>query len=418
MGNPVSLCQKGVGMNMMTFLRVLCFAIASTVPVAAWGNPVPQSLVDTLQHREQHFSSSTFNWQFTDEELHHPLLTPEKIRAARIAGEKGWEEQFRKAGAKDENEIKRAAIDNTNQELAILRGGSLKYSNGWRFERSGVSTLVTGTTESLGGLASTQQQFYEADLALSVPLFSRLADGTKVSDTDPSVWRTAGDSIRYPNPLTWSLGLAPEHFAMLIGLNPLTLYGVNWQLLSTTANAWVIGTHLTADGFPATFQITLDRLHGGAPSDIKITKSRQSQEFHAEGFQLHEGVWFPHRVHIVSHAAEMLDTDQSWTLQSVLPSQPLQVTLKLPNPVHDYRLLGVGLSQKTIQSAEMGKHHDIVYYQWEGQFPSANDIEKLHQRQHPGEATPDPKSSASLPFVGGLLCLVGGVWMFKRRGVS
>lgn len=375
-------------MNIMTFLRVLCFAAASTVSAAAWGNPVPQSLADTLQHREQHFSSSTFNWQFTDVEFHHPLMTPEKIRATRIAIEKGWEEQFRKAGAKDENENKRAAIDNTEQALAVLQGGPVKYSNGWRFERSGASTLVTGTTKSLGGLATTQQQFYKGDLGLGVPLFSRLADGTKVSGIDPGVWRTAGDSIRYPDPLTWNLNLAPEHFAMLIGLNPLTLYGVDWQLLSTTAKAWVIKTHLNAGAFPATFQITLDRLHGGAPSDIKITKPRQIQEFHAEDFQLHEGVWFPSKVHVVSHAAEMLDIDQTWTLQSVLPSQPLRLTLKQPNPVHDYRLLGVGLSEKTIQSAEMGRRRGIVYYQWNGQFPSAGDIEKLHRRQHPGEATP------------------------------
>jgi len=405
-------------MNIMTFLRVLSLAAASTVSAAAWGDQVPRSLADTLQQREQHLSSSTLDWQFTDEELHRPMMTPAQIQVARIAGEKSWEERSRKAGAKDENEIKSSAIANTEQAITVLQGGSLKYSNGWRFERDGASTLVTGTTKSLGGLATTQQQFYEGDLALGVSLFSRLADGTKVSGIDPAVWRTAGDSIRYPNPLTWNLDLAPEHFAMLVGLNPLTLYGAKWELLSTTANAWVIGAHLSVGNFPATFRVTLDRLHGGAPSDIKITKPRQSQEFHAEGFRLREGAWFPDKVHVVSHVADMLDTDQVWTLQSVIPSQPLHLTLKQPNPVHDYRLLGIGLSEKTIQSAEMGHHHDIVYYQWNGQFPSANDIAKLHQRQHPGEATPDPKSSASLPFVGSLLCLVGGVWMFKRRGVS
>jgi len=62
--------------------------------------------------------------------------------------------------------------------------------------------------------------------------------------------------------------------------------------------------------------------------------------------------------------------------------------------------------------------NNVVYYAWTGNFPSIEQLKALYNKQHPGEASPDPKKTSSLPFIGGLMMLVGGVWMFRRRGGS
>jgi len=93
----------------------------------------------------------------------------------------------------------------------------------------------------------------------------------------------------------------------------------------------------------------------------------------------------------------------------------------LPPPrqqVIDYRLLGSNFINPHAFLARLDDEQEkqVVLYQWPGQFPNVADLKHLRDKQHPGESTPDPIKSASLPFVGGLMCLVGGVWMFKRRG--
>jgi len=415
-------------MNIATFLRVLCVFVSLTLSVVAWGDQIPQSLAVTLQQREQHLSSSTFNWQLTDTENHYPLFPPDKIRMMRIQGEKEWEQQFRRWGATKESEIKPAAIANTENMLKNFQGGLVNYSNKWLFERNGASTLVTGTTESLSGLVAAQQQYYDANLVLVAPVSSHQADGRKVTPNDPVVWQAVGDGTRYSSPLITDLGLTPEHFAMLIGINPVTLHGANWQIISTTPSAWVIGTHITEGRFPCAIQVTLDRLRGNATSDIKIQKPEQSRDFHADSFRLYQGMWLPDKIHMTSHAAHFSDIKQNWVLLSITPSKAIQVHLSPLAFVHDYRLLGANLTQKTILNAETGQHHDIVMYQWKGHFPSMSDLENFHQHEHPGEASPDigqagassPLSTASvigssLPFAGGVLLLTGGVWMFKQR---
>lgn len=370
-------CRKNIFAK-ATLIGLLCLISAAVVPTAAQGEPVPQNIASLLQQREETLSSSTFRWQLTDEETYQPLFPPAKIAALRIEGEKGWERYLRKGGATNEAEIKKSAASNAEQQLTALQGGHLKYSNEWRFEREKTETLVTGTTQSLTGLTSTQQQFYEGDLALVASISMHTANGRTMSITDPGVWKTAGDSLRYPSPMLLSLGLTPEHHAMLLGLNPLTLHGANWQLLSTTPGAWVIAARVTEGAFPATIQVTLDRTHAGAVSDITIKKARQSQHFHAEGFHLVDGNWLPQTVHFTSEVAQMFSIRQEWTLKSVAPSRPIQVNLTQPNPVHDYRLLGTNLSQRTILNAEMGSHRGVVYYQWPGHFPTDQELTQKH----------------------------------------
>ena len=74
------------------------------------------------------------------------------------------------------------------------------------------------------------------------------------------------------------------------------------------------------------------------------------------------------------------------------------------------------------------RFNKIVSYRWTGKFPSDTEVTRIHEKQHPGEASPDMGQSgagsatsaanmigSAMPFAGGVLCLVGGVWMFKQR---
>ncbi len=167
-------------------------------------------------------------------------------------------------------------------------------------------------------------------------------------------------------------------------------------------------------------RVTLDRSDDDAPTTIEVTKPYRKTVVSATHYRKYNNVWICDRASYLDEVQSILTVKQDWVLNKQTPSQPF----KVPGPKHilvdDYRLMGPTIVTNGLPfnptRAEAGS---LVHYFWKGSFPSLSELKNLHDLQYPGESTPDSvKTGSSLPFIGGMMCLVGGVWMFKRRGVS
>ena len=406
-------------MKKNVFLSLTVLAIPFFLWGAASGEQLPQSVVDTLKQREQHLSNSAFSWNraIKEEDMG---ISPQQAQSMRASMQKNWEGVYRKQGMTDENMIRDSSRIMSDRLLKMMQGGLISYSNTWHFDRDGQRTLVKGTVQNIIGAVNDYSQLYDGTAMLVVNDQSRVAEGGSVSPGDPAVWQYPGDSIRYSIPQPLGLQLMPEHFAMLTGSMPLEIRGLDWNVVSATAGEWSLKAR-TKDGHdaePLTVTMTLDRNHDNVPTEIRVKHYRWSEEFRSENLRHYQGEWITDKAIYTKEVPQSARVQQTWTLQSIAPTKPIVVELQHVRLVHDYRLLKGNVNRKTIRIAEMQHRRGIVYYPWVGRIPSLEELKALDKRQHPGEATPDPKTSSSLPFAGGLLCLVGGVWMFKRRGVS
>lgn len=377
--------------------------------------PVPPSLTNLLTQREQSLSLLTTVWAIKS----HDDIAPQL---------RGGERK----------------LPESERSPAVIDSGAV-----WRIVRSGSAALVSGKPENAPPSVHppTYDQFYQGGVEMLVyPAADStvtLPTGKVVPIKDKSwvqVWPTPGDSRLCPAPLV-NLNVQPEHFITLAGVNPLGMYGVRWTLLSQTPQTWTLEGAIAASNFTDEERliVTLSRVYGGAPLKIsrRSLQSPAVSEWEVTDYQQHKGAWIGHKIIYHQHAPGIVERVVKYTLQSAEASHPIMLPVRLGAQVVDYRLLGDRLTREDLMQAQ-SRRHGIVYYQWLGQLLDLDDLKETYQDQHPGEATPDPRQSrsnplgkgplplqspsspigANLPFAGGLLCLVGGVWMFKRRGKS
>ena len=381
--------------------------------VPGWAAPVPPSLPALLDKRDQSLNQLNTVWDIKS----HADLAP----------------QMRLSGRK--------------QPMSQRIPGIIDNGAVWHITRNGTATLVTGKAENDPPSihSPVSDQFYEGRLVMDV---QRSADswiiipsGKTVSVKDPfwtQVWPSPGDSRMYPAPL--HLNIEPEHFVALVGVSPLGMYGAHWSLVSETPQTWTLEGDIANDKFTDAERllVTLSRAYDGAPLKIsrRSLQTPAVNEWEITDYQQYKGAWIGHKIIHRLHAPGIVESVVTYTLQSAEASRPFMPPVPKGSNVSDYRLLGEHLTDDDVTQAQASPKHRIVRYSWSGRLPSIDDLKGIQQKVYPGEATPDPGQSGSasagkgasafatsflspnLPFAGGLLCLVGGVWMFKRRGVS
>ena len=401
-------------MNKTACTKLLC-AFFSIFAGYAHAATLPQSAAAALEQRDAHLSHITFIWKRTADE-HHIALPAAQITAIVTKTQQGLEADYRQHGITDPALLQKY-LQKAGQGIMESLGESFTHSTAtWRFTRDGDATLASGIRQTPSKMQFALRQFYMGNTALTVLDTNRSLAGDTLPTIDPAVWKTTGNSIDYDSPVM-GLNLLPEHFAMLMGANPLALHGAQWQLSSETAAAWVLTTHIGEQGVPTTVELTLGKSHNGVPEVIKIHQGKVVYAFQANSFRLYQNEWIADKVEFARTVPGIVTESQVWELQAVQPSQPVRI-MEIAHSIHDYRLLGANLTVSAVQHYEVQGNHNIVFYKWSGQIPTEEDLRRLQNQQHPGESSPDPKQTSSLPFVGGLMMLVGGVWMFRRRGGS
>ncbi len=314
------------------------------------------------------------------------------------------------------------------------RGATFTSSTKWTFVRNGSETLVSGTRQ-LNKLNSTDasiqefRHYYNKNTGL---VFNDgvVINGRKAKPVDPVVWSSNGEIIRLLSPATEGLGVEPEHFVLLTSTNPFLMYGNNWKVLSDTSSYWKLSLFTKQNGtLPVSIEMTLNKSQGNLPSDIEVSvnKGQSVTKAHVVEYRMYKSTPVVSRV-ILSEHESGVDKVQDWRLLGVNPSNPISLAYSQKNPVHDFRLVGSNLSELAESRLTKRDRASVVLYRWPGQLPSIQRLRQLRDLQYPGEGAPDLgqntigtlASTASvfnsaLPFAGGVLCLVGGVWMFKQR---
>lgn len=393
---------------------LVCLIALFTLLTQSWGAELPRAVGTGLQQHELNLQQTTFVWELSDE-TQHAAMPADEIADNQKQLKKSYAARYRRIGMTDETQIQKLVQQDLDRFTKAMKQSTTHYSNSWRFVRDSQSALVSGSVQYTSNTTYPFRQLYDGAEAL-------LAEDTSAGQprlmSAPIVWRTSGESIRNFPPIIQGLNLSPEHLTLLAGLNPLAMHGVQWKLISTTPDTWTLEAQIEHANTPVDVQMMLDRKHDNVPAEIQMITGKASETFTAESFRHYQGVWICDKVLYKKDVPGVVSATQQWVLQSLEPSKPIIVNLPQGRRVHDYRLMGQDLNWQDIQNADTPNSKRLVYYSWPGHFLSLDELKQIYQKQHPGEATPDPKSSASLPFVGGLLCLVGGVWMFKRRGVS
>lgn len=387
---------------------------------AVSASPLPQVLISTLQKREQSLAHDTFNWQVDYKEIEAGEPAQEIAKQQRAVAEQ-VPAQLRQRGITNDNII-RQQVQSLVQHLAgEVNTVTYTSSTNWQIAQNGNETLVAGARELLAspnhGSSEYYHQYYNKDAAIVIN-DKREIDGSETKSDDAYAWTSFGDSIRYRNLYEGGLGLIPEHFVVLTGLNPLTIYGAHWHLVSETAEYWKLATDVSQRSYPQFhIEVTLSRSHGGASSRIQVTGGKEILSFDTQSYRLSNGVWLCDKVKFSDNFPG--DTkEQLWSLHDVGSTNTINLAYKKSGFVHDYRLLGPELDVHVLPVLHSQQQDHLIIYRWPGYLPSIDELKVMQAKQHPGESTPDPKEASSLPFVGGLMMLVGGVWMFRRRGGS
>ena len=404
----------------------ICWIALLFLSNATSGAGLPASTSKELQQHELALASTTFVWRLSAEQRNMAMPT-DRVEFMRKQLEKSDAAEYRRNGMTNAAQIQKLVQSNSKNFIEAVKQTTVHSSNVWQFSCNHQSVLVDGIVQPTKDNTYRYRQFYSSAAGLQVE-DNDYSAARQTRLPDPIVWQTSGDSVRNFAPVVVGLNLFPEHFAMLIGLNPLAMHNAQWVVTAATPTFWTLKARVQYSNTPINVQLVLDRKRGNLPSEIQMMTGPSSETFTAKSYRRYRDEWVCDKVVYKKNAPGVALVIQNWTLQKITPSQPITVSLSQRRLVHDFRLIGQNLSWTDIQSEDTRQNSHVVYYVWPGEFPSLNDLKQMRQRQHPGESSPDvgqsgagnPLSTANvigsaLPFAGGVLCLTGGVWMFKQR---
>lgn len=422
-------------MKRKCFKKLQTLSILSVISImteaAVYAQQLPAPVITALKQRENSFATMDMTWKVTFKAQYSSVsennLSTEEMQSSIF-------QQYRKSGMNADLAQKLAS--STARNLSKLRSADIVSSATWEFQRDNHYTTVAGQYPASTGKTSTYKEWFTDNL------------GVVTSESDPTnthaevptarVWQTAGISTHLRTPVE-GLFLVPENFVLLAGFSPLDIYDAEWRLASETPTEWTLqSTAHPPDDSGVRYKITLSREHGGAVSRIEAASevNPSSQQWQILSFRLYKGLWIGDKVKLLSHAPGIGEVSEVWELQTIKQSPPAHIQLAPKEVVEDYRLLGVNATRNKILDARVKSSHQIVSYKWDGQLPSLEQLKVLYQHQHPGEVALDPGQSIAappglstpaarasllasvLPFAGGVLCLVGGVWMFRHYRVK
>lgn len=409
---------------------VICLIVLFAWAGKSWSADLPQNVGDGLQRHELNLQQTTFVWHLNDE-TRHAGMRPDAITSNQKQLEKSYADKYRSTGMTDEAQIRKLVQQNINLFTKAVGHSTTSYSSPWRFVRDHQLLLISGAVQHTSTVTDEYRQFYDGPTAMLVEDSDQTRATGPQSLSAPIIWRTSGESVRNFAPVVQGLNVLPEHLTMLTGLNPLAMHGTQWKLTSTTPDNWTLKAHVEQEDTPIDIQLTLDRKHDDLPLMIQMTTARRSDTFIAESFRRYRDSWVCDRVLYRKSIPGVVSAVQHWDLRSLETSNPVVVNLPPGVRVHDYRLMGQDLRQQDVMRADTRNNKRLVYYSWSGHFLSLDELKQVYQKQHPGEAAPDPNYSTStspgalgvtssmvgsfLPVAGGILCVGGGIWMFKHR---
>jgi len=377
------------------------------------------SLITSLQQREQSLDQSTYSWQVTQ----NVTVADPSARSETVVLKQAAEEARKdaaKQGITDQQAVEKFVQQKVSDVSDMERGFSIATTKLWQINRNPNIILASGEMQNSPYYAGGFHEYYGQKFGIFVNDYGKdVATGASVSTISPKIWGCSGDCAYFRNPFQDGLNLSPEDLAVLTGKNPLAMYGAKWKVLAETPTTVVLATQVKQDGNdPFSLQLTLDKSHANAPSQLELRglgSLKWSSTLRVTGFVKHAGGWISEAV-ASSYDQSTITIKRQWKLQSVDASKPIDVTISRKARASDYRLLGENLSPESVTLASVNHDRRIASYTWPGHLPSLEQLKIISKQNSSNSTTSRNLAMASLPALGGVLCLVGGMWMFKRRG--
>lgn len=387
-----------------------------------------------LQAREQRLTGSTFAWN--NDEIFQVLPTSRGDTKTAdmvyhsLANQDA--DRLEITDAKQRQEYIQQKIESYKESD---KGYIVHSQYVWQIQTDSKQTLVTGTFENQT-LISHYRYYLGQNQRLVVTDSIRIKNSERRVTPQPAeVYMDAGPSWRYRNHTDGGLNFSPEDLSLLAGKNPLAMYEAHWQPVYHDNTKSLLKAVVPGDNNLLTVVITLDRKHGDCLSKVTVQSVYRQEEYAVEGWTHFNNEWLPNKVRYTLLRPHIWNVERTWTLVSVKPSAPVKVTLKANTNFLDFRLLGPSVTTNDILTGMNDKGGKIMQYPLRGvgyDLPDISKLSQLYLNEHPGEETSDPgqfnsvspirnTSSATnkfnlvLPLLGGVLCLIGFVWMFKQR---
>ncbi len=403
---------------MRTPIIVVAGVVLLASQVFAQQKTVPSDITSTLQANTDALKNLAFDWQLTQTTVNSAASPDEIERVRREAPERVRHEIQVNRGVTDEKLLNKFVDARVRTMLQTLQGYSVSYTSNWQWINNGNLASITGQTQNSKSLRISYNYYFSNEWGIFVNTDNfNPQNGEHIATDGPSVWANTKDSTYVPDTIAPYINVADAVF--LMGYNPLKALALSWQWKSSNINAVVLSAQIKeTDANPIDFKLTLDRLHGMLPSQLETVKGKYKTRYDVTEFEKYNNVWISKKVSYVRDFGNGSKSSFDWQLVKVKNSDPISVSIPANSiAVSDYRLLGKELNWQTVANGQLSSPK-IVAYKWTGRLPTLEQLQKLQQKLHPGEATPDSKQASVLPFVGGLMMLVGGVWMFRRRGGS
>lgn len=387
---------------------------------------LPLSVNDNLSARQQTLSHSSFEWHLSNDRTDVGIvLSKHSVLVRQVA------DLARAETTKDgmSGEAADKFVQNRVQWfIEFCRGFTIHQNADWQFQVDGTATRVIGENQtSQDAIPKFVHYYYQRYGVAGTPSARLVKTNETAGPQSVEVWKTLGDATMYRTPIG-GMDINPEDFALLVGKNPLQMYGTQWALISTATNAYVLEANiLTGAGAPFALTLTLDRQHDNAPSRISFERSKGmgaqwTESYVVNQFKKQQGVWFPADVTMSYDRPRYTKYTRHWTLRSVATSKPVILTMPNQQDLTDYRLLGANLSAVQLEQETQLKPYDVIAYQWGPigrKLPTEAELRQLRAKFHPGEGTPDATSSSNSAFgVGGLMIFASGLWSLLRKRLT
>jgi hypothetical protein len=391
-----------------------CIALVASSSLHA--GQVYASLADQLAARSAEMSNlavgysydGSHSWPGTD----HKTLVQLQQQAT-----KTQIDNERRDGVTDPKEIKKY-VDSALASLSSI-------GQPWTHPIHGTVTVSSGQDGDLllNSLYVEPQAFpyitdyhYTPGNVLVARYFKRSTDGPAIQDGFATIYKTSGRGVELRSEMfATMIDIQPEDLMLLAAVDPLVTYGGAWRTVAATANSTTIACDVTTgQASPFKITVTLDALHGLAPSDITIAGRENNVVYHVSAYKQHGDLWIPADYTLHRKWDTGATTDRHFLIQSIAPiSGPIaQPTV---TNIHDFRLLGTDLSPDDIHAAEVRNDPEMVTYSWNGKLPTIAELREMrYGGAAPGEKSPDPKQDGAA-LVGGLALFGAGLRMGKSN---
>jgi hypothetical protein len=405
-------------LKLLKCLYFLCLiSVTGAMADTSTNLPLPENVVSMSNSRETKLANITFTGEMSVESR----IAPDPVKVTQGL-QRSVQRSYQNEYSQVKNSIPKNVFDNMVKQnlMAIAKQGEgwdISSVHSWTIARAGLQTLTTGTYQDSPSVIATYRQFYAGQNVLLVNDSDVSPNDGAIKPSGPDVFSAPGDAIHYRFPkVKEGLGLLPEDFVMLAGINSLSLYGASWKTIAHTDKTLTIFSHNNSDvNDPFDITIVLNQNKGSLPTEITVSGRSWLVHYAALGFQQYDNIWICSK-YSRTETAPGLYRVREWSLSKMNSTIPLTVSVNQPINVSDYRLLGPTSTLTSILNAEEHNSTNISHYLWKGDFPSITDIQSLHDQKYPGESTPDPGTkSSALPGALGLLCLAAGVMTYRRR---